>query len=31
MRKVLFILLAMVLGVSAMAQQRIQLRSVDKA
>ena len=31
MRKVLLILLAMVLGVSAMAQQRIQLRSVDKA
>ena len=30
MRKVLFILLAMVLGVSAMAQQKIQLRSVNK-
>ena len=30
MRKVLFIFLAMVLGVSAMAQQKIQLRSADK-
>ena len=30
MRKVLFILFAMVLGVSAMAQQKIQLRSTDK-
>ena len=31
MRKVLFILLAMALSVGAMAQQKIQLRSVDKA
>ena len=31
MRKVLFLILAMVLSVSALAQQKIQLRSADKA